>query len=47
MEQFYHSSDGFLILRVQNMCVEAILISLNPYLTEFSSDDIVIIYHQY
>ena len=35
MEKFYHGSDGFLIFCVQNVCVEAILIS-----------DIVIIYHQ-
>ena len=33
--KFYHSSDGILILCVQNVCVEAILISLNPILTEF------------
>ena len=29
------SSDRFLMLCVQNMCVEPILISLNPILTEF------------
>ena len=35
MGKFYHSSDGFLILRAQNVCVEAILISLNPILTKY------------
>ena len=35
MERIYHNSDEFLMLCVQNMCVEPILISLNPILTEF------------
>ena len=35
MGRFYHNSDGFLMLCVQNVCVETILISLNPILTEF------------
>ena len=33
--KIYHSFDGFLTLHVQNVCVEAILISLNPILIEF------------
>ena len=37
MENLLH-----LDLRVQNVCVEAILISLNPNLTEFVLGDIVI-----
>ena len=32
---FYHSPDGFLMLCVQNVCVEPILIPLNPILIEF------------
>ena len=35
MGRFYHNSDGFLMLCVQNVCVEPILISLNPILTNF------------
>ena len=35
MEKFYHSSNGFLMLHVQNVCIEAIIISLNPILTAF------------
>ena len=35
MRKFYRISNGFLMLSVQNMCVEPILISLNPILTEF------------
>ena len=35
MGRFCHSSDGFLMLCVHNLCVEPILISLNPILTEF------------
>ena len=33
MGRFYHNSDGFLMLFVQN--IEPILISLNPIFTEF------------
>ena len=32
--RFYHNSDGFLMVCVQNVCAEPILISLNPILTE-------------
>ena len=35
MGSFYHNSDGFLMLCVQKVCIEPILISLNPILTEF------------
>ena len=35
MGRFYHSSDGILMLRVQNVWVEAMIISPNPILTEF------------
>ena len=35
MGRFYHNSDGFLMLCVQNVCVEPKLISLNPIYTEF------------
>ena len=35
MRKYYRSSNGFLMLSVQNMCVEPILISLNSILTEF------------
>ena len=34
MERVYHNSDGFLMLRVQNVCIEPVLIFLNPILTE-------------
>ena len=42
MENFYHSSDGFLILYVQNVCLEATLISKSNF--DRVCDDIVIIY---
>ena len=35
MGRFYYNSNRFLMLCVQNVCVEPILISLNPILTEF------------
>ena len=35
MENFYHSSDGFLNELYKNVCIEAILIALNPILAEF------------
>ena len=35
MVRFYHSSGGFMVLCVENVCVEPILISLNSILTEF------------
>ena len=35
MGRFYHNSDGFFMLCVQKVCVEPILISLNPILIEF------------
>ena len=35
MGRFNHNSDGKLDVCVQNVCVEPILISLNPILTEF------------
>ena len=35
MGKFYHSSNVFLILCVQNVCVEAILISQNTIFAEF------------
>ena len=35
MGRFHRSSDGFLILRVHNVCEDAILISLNPILADF------------
>ena len=35
MRRLYHSPDGFMMLCVQNVCVEPILISLNSTLTEF------------
>ena len=35
MGRFYHNSDGFLMLCVQNVWVEPILISQNPIFTEF------------
>ena len=34
-KRFYHYFDGFLMLCVQHVCVEPILSSLNPILTEF------------
>ena len=47
--RLYHSSDGFLMLCVQNVCIEPILISLNPILTEFVMMLVsppLMIYHQ-
>ena len=35
MGRFYHNSEGFLMLFVQNVRVESTLISLNPILIEF------------
>ena len=44
MEHFCHSSDGFLILRVQTVCVEAILISQSNF--DRICNDIALLYHQ-
>ena len=35
MGRFYHNFDGFLMVYVQKLCIEPLLISLNPILTEF------------
>ena len=35
MEKFYHNSDECLMPCEQKVCVEPLLISINPILTEF------------
>ena len=44
MVRLYLNSDGFLMLCAQNLCVEPIVISLNPILTEFDKRHIGYVY---